>query len=182
MERTKYILYWNHPSVPPHHFRDSGGKEYIRYMDRIFIPAPPYQLSDDAVDELALVRVQHGEEIIDESYTVGVLSDLVLRASRFRSGYRLLDVGCGDGIIVKCLDRLPSNEMSMTQGLIANMLGVRREGVTEAAGKLQKRGVISYRRGYIKVLDRPKLERLSCECYNVVRHETDRLLPYVAPH
>ena len=75
----------------------------------IFIPAPPYQLVDDAVDELALVRVQHGDEIIDERYTVGVLADLVLRASRFKSGYRLLDVGCGDGIIVKCLERLPAN-------------------------------------------------------------------------
>ncbi len=80
------------------------------------------------------------------------------------------------------IDRLPNPEITMTQELIANMLGVRREGVTEAAGKLQKRGVISYRRGHIKVLDRPKLERLSCECYEVVRHETDRLLPYVAPH
>ena len=80
------------------------------------------------------------------------------------------------------IDRLPSPEITMTQELIANMLGVRREGVTEAAGKLQKKGVISYRRGHIKVLDRPKLERLSCECYEVVRHETQRLLPYVAPH
>ena len=80
------------------------------------------------------------------------------------------------------IDRLPSPEITMTQELIANMLGVRREGVTEAAGKLQKKGVITYRRGHIKVIDRYKLERLSCECYDVVRHETDRLLPYVAPH
>ncbi len=75
------------------------------------------------------------------------------------------------------LDRLPSDHLDMTQELIANMLGVRREGVTEAAGKLQKLGVISYRRGYITVLDRPKLEQLSCECYAVVKKETDRLLP-----
>jgi CRP-like cAMP-binding protein len=80
------------------------------------------------------------------------------------------------------VDRLPSPEITMTQELIANMLGVRREGVTEAAGKLQKAGVISYRRGHIKVLDRPKLEQMSCECYEVVRRETDRLLPLVAPH
>ena len=77
------------------------------------------------------------------------------------------------------LDRLPSEELVMTQELIANMLGVRREGVTEAAGKLQKLGVIRYRRGEITVLDRPRLERLSCECYAVVKTETDRLLP---PH
>ncbi|HBO5034653.1 TPA: Crp/Fnr family transcriptional regulator [Pseudomonas aeruginosa] len=77
------------------------------------------------------------------------------------------------------LDRLPSNQLSMTQELIANMLGVRREGVTEAAGKLQKLGVIKYSRGHITVLDRPQLEALCCECYAVVKHETDRLLPYL---
>ncbi len=76
------------------------------------------------------------------------------------------------------LDRLPSDELLMTQELIANMLGVRREGVTAAAGKLQDAGVITYRRGHIKVLDRPKLETMSCECYEVVRKETERLSQY----
>jgi len=76
------------------------------------------------------------------------------------------------------LDRLSGNELLMTQELIANMLGVRREGVTEAAGKLDKLGVIKYRRGHITVLDRPRLETLSCECYKVVKSETDRLLPW----
>jgi CRP-like cAMP-binding protein len=75
------------------------------------------------------------------------------------------------------LDRLSSNQVKMTQELIANMLGVRREGVTEAAGKLQKQGVIRYARGQITVIDRAKLEELSCECYAVVKRETDRLLP-----
>jgi CRP-like cAMP-binding protein len=79
------------------------------------------------------------------------------------------------------LDRLPSNQLVMTQELIANMLGVRREGVTEAAGKLDKLGAIRYARGHITVLDRPRLEQLCCECYAVVRKETDRLLPYPAP-
>jgi CRP-like cAMP-binding protein len=78
------------------------------------------------------------------------------------------------------LDRLSSNQLIMTQELIANMLGVRREGVTEAAGKLQKLGAIEYGRGKITVLDRPKLEQLCCECYVVVKKETDRLLP--RPH
>ena len=64
----------------------------------------------------------------------------------------------------------------MTQELIANMLGVRRESVTEAAGKLQKQGAIRYVRGTITVLDRPRIEELSCECYGVVKRETDRLL------
>jgi CRP-like cAMP-binding protein len=76
------------------------------------------------------------------------------------------------------LDRLQSNELSMTQELIANMLGVRREGVTDAAGKLQDHGLIHYRRGRITVLDRPGLEAHSCECYQVVKTEFDRLLPY----
>jgi CRP-like cAMP-binding protein len=79
------------------------------------------------------------------------------------------------------IDRLPNPEIVMTQELIANMLGVRREGVTEAAGKLQKAGVIHYRRGHIKVLDRPRLEAMSCECYEVVRTETMRLLPRRKP-
>jgi CRP-like cAMP-binding protein len=78
------------------------------------------------------------------------------------------------------LDRLASNELTMTQELIANMLGVRREGVTEAAGKLQDAGLIQYRRGKITVIDRPGLEARSCECYQVVKTEFDRLLPYVA--
>ena len=75
------------------------------------------------------------------------------------------------------LDRLPSDELNMTQELIANMLGVRREGVTEAAGKLQKDGLIHYNRGHITVLDRPGLEARVCECYEVVNKEFRRLLP-----
>jgi CRP-like cAMP-binding protein len=79
------------------------------------------------------------------------------------------------------LDRLQGNELRMTQELIANMLGVRREGVTEAAGKLQAAGLIHYSRGKITVLDRPKLEHRVCECYAVVKKEFDRLLPYKLP-
>jgi len=75
------------------------------------------------------------------------------------------------------LDRLPSNDLTMTQELIANMLGVRREGVTEAAGRLQQRGLIRYSRGHITVTDRPGLEEQVCECYAVVKREYDRLLP-----
>lgn len=75
------------------------------------------------------------------------------------------------------LDRLPTNNVTMTQELIANMLGVRREGVTQAAGNLQRAGAIHYHRGQITVLDRAHLERITCECYAVVRRETDRLLP-----
>jgi len=74
------------------------------------------------------------------------------------------------------LDRLTSNKLTMTQKLIADMLGVRRQGVTEAAGNLQRQGVIAYYRGQITVLDRPRLEKICCECYAVVKRETNRLL------
>jgi CRP-like cAMP-binding protein len=76
------------------------------------------------------------------------------------------------------LDRLPGNELVMTQELIANMLGVRREGVTEAATRLQQTGLIRYSRGRISVLDRAGLEKRTCECYAVVKKEYDRLLPH----
>jgi len=76
------------------------------------------------------------------------------------------------------MDRLPTNELVMTQELISNMLGVRREGVTEAAGVLQEAGLIRYQRGRITLLDRPGLERRVCECYAVVKRETERLIKY----
>ncbi|MDM7859417.1 Crp/Fnr family transcriptional regulator [Alteromonas sp. ASW11-36] len=80
--------------------------------------------------------------------------------------------------LLMSLDRVSTDSLIMTQELIANMLGVRREGVTEAAGKLQKLGVISYRRGHITILDRQRLETLCCECYATVKRETDRLEEY----
>jgi CRP-like cAMP-binding protein len=79
------------------------------------------------------------------------------------------------------LDRLPSNELHMTQAAIAGMLGVRREAITEAAGKLQARGAIQYSRGRIAVVDRRQLEKCACECYDVVRAELRRLLPGEKP-
>jgi CRP-like cAMP-binding protein len=79
--------------------------------------------------------------------------------------------------ILSSLDRLPSSELTMTQELIADMLGVRRESVTEAAGKLQKAGLIHYARGHIFVLNRPQMEAQVCECYAAVKREYDRLLP-----
>jgi CRP-like cAMP-binding protein len=80
-------------------------------------------------------------------------------------------------VLLLSFDRLPSDELAMTQELIASMLGVRREGVTEAAGKLQKAGLIRYNRGHITLLDRRGLEARSCECYAVVKREFNRLLP-----
>jgi len=79
--------------------------------------------------------------------------------------------------LLMSLDRRQGDELTVTQGLIADMLGVRREGVTEAALKLQRAGLISYARGRVQVLDRPGLERRTCECYAVVKSEYNRLLP-----
>lgn len=79
--------------------------------------------------------------------------------------------------LLLCLDRVTGNEMHMTHELIAGMLGVRREGVTEAAGHLQKAGIIEYSRGHIRVMDRARLEEMSCECYGVITRESARLLP-----
>ena len=78
--------------------------------------------------------------------------------------------------LLQTLDRIPSGELVMTQELVASMLGVRREGITAAAGSLQNSGFISYRRGHIAVLDRRGLEKRSCECYSVVKKETGRLM------
>jgi len=83
--------------------------------------------------------------------------------------------------LLSSLDRLPSNELAVTHELIAHELGVRREGVTEAAGRLQKAGLIHYARGHIAVLDRPGLEAQACECYAVIKREYDRLLPEYRP-
>lgn len=83
--------------------------------------------------------------------------------------------------LLMSLDRLPGDSLQMTQELIANMLGVRRQGVTESAGRLERDGLITYRRGLITVLDRPRLEKRACECYGVVKRETQRLLPQPAP-
>jgi DNA-binding transcriptional regulator YhcF (GntR family) len=82
-------------------------------------------------------------------------------------------------LLLLTLDRLDDNELIMTQEFIANMLGVRRVGITEAAGKLQRAGLIKYHRGHISVVDRAGLEERACECYQVVKKEYERLLPHV---
>src|SRR5580693_279343 len=127
-----------------------------------------------------------GQQLKDEFHRNGELQLLLLRYTQALITQMAQTAVCNrhhsvdknwSRWLLLSLDRLSSNKLSMTQELIANMLGVRREGVTDAAGKLQKLGVIQYARGRITVLDRPQLEKLSCECYGVVKRETDRLLP-----
>lgn len=127
-----------------------------------------------------------GQLLKDEFYRAGPMQRLLLRYTQALLTQMAQTAVCNRHHsldqqfcrwLLLSLDRLPSNNLVMTQELIANMLGVRREGVTEAAGRVQKAGLIEYRRGHITVLDRAGLEARSCECYAVVKQEYDRLLP-----
>ena len=128
----------------------------------------------------------HGERLMAEFNRGGAVMHLMLRYTQALitqmaqtavcNRHHRLDQQLCRWLLLS-LDRLPGLNLVMTQELIANMLGVRREGVTEAALKLQRQGLIRYARGHIEVLDRPGLEALSCECYSVVKREYDRLLP-----
>lgn len=131
-----------------------------------------------------------GQRLKDEFHRHGELFELTMRYTQALITQMTQIAACNRHHSVEqkicrwlltSLDRLPSNELNMTQELLANMLGVRREDVTDAAGRLQKLGIIEYSRGHISMVDRPKLEDLSCECYRVVKNETHRLLPHI-PH
>ena len=128
----------------------------------------------------------HGKFLKEEFVRAGPLQRLLLRYTQALITQMAQTAVCNrhhtieqqlSRWLLMSLDRLPSNELVMTQELIANMLGVRREGVTESAGKLQDLGLITYSRGRIVVLDRSALESHTCECYAVVKREFDRLLP-----
>jgi len=129
-----------------------------------------------------------GQNLKDEFFRAGPVQHLLLRYTQALITQMAQTAVCNRHHSVEqqlcrwllmSLDRLSSNELTMTQELIANMLGVRREGVTESAGKLQKLGLIHYNRGHIVVINRPALESHSCECYAVVKKEFDRLLPWI---
>lgn len=129
-----------------------------------------------------------GQILKDEFYRAGPMQRLLLRYTQALltqmaqtavcNRHHTLDQQFCRWLLLS-LDRLGSNELIMTQELIANMLGVRREGVTEAAGNVQKSGLIKYHRGHITILDRKRLEDRACECYQVVKKEYDRLLPNI---
>jgi CRP-like cAMP-binding protein len=124
-------------------------------------------------------------KLLEEFNRAGLMQGLLLRYTQALATQMFQTAACNRHHSVEqqlcrwlllTLDRLPSNELTMTQELVASMLGVRREGITEAAGNLQRAGYISYRRGHIAVLDRAGLESRVCECYAVVRTEVGRLL------
>ena len=127
-----------------------------------------------------------GKMIKDEFFLAGPMQHLLLRYTQALLTQMAQTAVCNrhhtlDQQLCRWLllsfDRLVGSELVMTQELIANMLGVRREGVTEAAGNLQRAGLIEYQRGHIKLIDRPGLEERVCECYSVVKREFERLLP-----
>jgi len=134
---------------------ESGGRLQHVYFPTTSIVSLLYVLENGASAEIAVVG-----------------NEGILGISLFMGG----ETTPSRAIVQSAGDRLPTDEVSMTQELIANMLGVRREGVTDAAGKLQRAGLIRYSRGRIEVLDRPGLEKAVCECYQVVKLEFDRLL------
>jgi CRP-like cAMP-binding protein len=156
-------LFMGGESTPSRAIVQSGGSAYR---------LPGQRLKDefDRHGELLVLMLRYTQALITQMAQTAV-------CNRHHSIYQQL---CR--WLLLSLDRLASNRLVMTQELIANMLGVRREGVTEAAGRLQEVGAIEYRRGHITVLDRQLLESLCCECYAVVRRETDRLLSYLPPH
>lgn len=128
--------------------------------------------------------------LIDEFRRGDVLCRLLLRYTQALITQMSLTAACNrrhsleqqlSRWLLSTLDRMPGNELIVTQEMIAGMLGVRREGVTEAAGKLQRAGIINYRRGHITVLERTGLNSRACECYEVVRQGFDRLLPRGRP-
>ena len=127
-----------------------------------------------------------GQLLKDEFYRAGPMNRLLLRYTQSLLTQIAQTVVCSRHHsldqqfcrwLLLTLDRLPSNELVMTQELIANMLGVRRQGVAEAAARMERAGLITYNRGHIRVIDRTGLEARACECYAVVRKESDRLLP-----
>jgi CRP-like cAMP-binding protein len=128
-----------------------------------------------------------GQRLKDEFHRNGEMQQLLLRYTQALITQMAQTAVCNRHhsvdqqlcrLLLLSLDRLSGNRLTMTQELMANMLGVRREGVTDAAGKLQKLGIIRYARGRISVLDRSQLEQMCCECYSVVKKESDRLLPH----
>ena len=169
---------------------EDGASAEIAMVGNEGIVGIPLFMGGDAAPGRAVVQSaghayrMKGQMLKDEFYQSDSIQAVLLRYTQARltqiaqtavcNRHHSLDQRLCRWLLLS-LDRLPTNEFGMTQELVAHMLGVRREGVTEAAGNLQRAGLISYRRGHITVLDRAGLEARVCECYGVVRKEFDRL-------
>jgi CRP-like cAMP-binding protein len=189
--KLHYVYFPTTSIVSLHYLLESGGSSEIAGVGNEGILGVSLFMGGETTPSRAVVQTGgHGyrlkAHILKEEFDrAGTVMRLLLRYTQALMTHMSQTAVCNRHHSVEqqlcrwlllTLDRLPSNELTMTQELIANMLGVRREGVTEAAGKLQSYGFISYRRGHITVVDRAGLEGNVCECYAVVKKEFTRLL------
>jgi CRP-like cAMP-binding protein len=194
--KLQYVYFPTTAIVSLHYLLESGGASEIASVGNESIVGVSIFMGGETTPSRAMVQTGgHGYRLkshvlLEEFRSVGPVMRLLLRYTQALMTQVSQTAVCNRHHLVEqqlcrwlllTLNRLPSNELTMTQELIANMLGVRREGVTEAAGKLQNYGFIRCRRGHITVLDRVGLESTVCECYAVVKKECARLLSDVRP-
>jgi CRP-like cAMP-binding protein len=180
--------------VPLHYVTESGASAETAGVGNEGVVGVSLFMGGETTSSSAVVQTAghayrvEGQRLKDEFNRAGLMQRLLLRYTQALLTQMAQTAVCNRHHsleqqlcrwLLLTLDRLPTNELVMTQELVASMLGVRREGITEAAGKLQRAGLISYRRGHISVLDRSGLETHACECYAVVKQELARLLPDV---
>jgi CRP-like cAMP-binding protein len=188
--RLHYIYFPTTAIISVHHVLENGSSIEIIGVGNEGMLDISLLMGGDSLPNTAVVHTAgHGYRLkakilLDEFNSSRSLMNLILRYTQAHINHISQNVVCNRYHTVEqqlcrwlliTLDRLPSNELTITQELIASMLGVRREGITEAAGKLQRAGIISYRRGHISVLDRSGLKYRVCECYDVVKTERERL-------
>lgn len=194
--KLSYVYFPTTSIVSLHYLLENGGSSEIAGVGNEGVVGISLLMGGDTTPSRAVVQTGgygyrlNAQILLDEFNLAGDVMRLLLRYTQALMTQMSQTAVCNRHHTVEqqlcrwlllTLDRLPSNELTMTQELIANMLGVRREGVTEAAGRLQNHGFISYRRGHITVLDRAGLEGHVCECYAVVKKEFNRLLSDVKP-
>jgi CRP-like cAMP-binding protein len=190
-DRQRHVFFPTTAVISLHYLLENGGSSEIAGVGNEGVLGISLFMGGDSTPSRAVVQTGGygyrlpAQSLMEEFNRAGPVMRLLLRYTQALLTQMSQTAVCNRHHTVEqqlcrwlllTLDRLASNELTMTQELIANMLGVRREGVTEAAGRLQARGIISYRRGHITVLDRKGLERDVCECYLVVRKEFARLL------
>ena len=190
-ERMAHVYFPTTAIVSMHYVMESGASAEIAGVGNEGILGVPLYMGGESTPSRALVQTAgqgyrlKAQILLEEFHRGGPMQSLLLRYSQALMTQMTLTGACNRHHSVEqqlsrwlllTLDRLPSNDLVMTQELIASMLGVRRESVTEAAGKLKESGVINYRRGHITILDRAGLNTHVCECYEVVKSEFNRLL------
>lgn len=187
----QYVYFPITAIVSLHYVMESGASAEVAGVGNEGIVGVSLFMGGNTTPSLATVQTAgygyrlRGQWMLEEFNRAGAMMRLMLRYAQALMTQMFQTAACNRHHSIEqqlcrwlllTLDRLPSTELTMTQELIASMLGVRREGITEAAGKLQHAGLISYRRGHITVLDRSGLESRTCECYTVVKKEFHRLL------